>query len=246
MMAAHRTAVVTGGSRGVGRAIVQRLAREGWQVFFSARDGRKIHDLEAELKKESHAVSGYACDLTRKSDIEKWAAHLLEKLPHIDLLVNNAGTFIPGKILTEDDATFEHLMRLNAAAPYYLTKRLLPRMLRQGRGLIINISSTAGLQPYPNGASYCISKYAMTGFSKVLREELKPTGVRVSTLYPGPIYTDSWAGTPYAPERFILPETVAAVVHDLAGLPPDVVVEDVVLRPQAGDFSESEMNHDAD
>ena len=242
VMSGDRVVIVTGGTRGVGRAVVTLFARKGWRVFFSARHAEAVQALQMQLRDEGRIVEGYACDLTRKSDIEKWVRWLQEKTDRIDVLVNNAGTFIPGKIQTEDDATFEHLMALNAGAPYYLTKRLLPMMTARKSGLIVNISSTAGLQPYPNGASYCISKYALTGFSKVLREELKPTGVRVSTLYPGPVYTDSWEGTPYEPHRFILPDTLARIIHHLTELPADAVVEDLVVRPQAGDFSESEMN----
>ncbi len=241
MASQTHTVIITGGTRGVGGALVEQFAAGGWRVFFSGRDLQRVEQQMHRQRELGRDVTGYACDLSRKADIDRWVQWMLPQLNRLDVLIHNAGTFIPGKIAEESDDTFEYLMALNAAAPYYLTKRLLPRFLAQREGHIVTISSTAGLQPYPNGASYCISKFAVTGFSKVLREELKPHGIRVTTVYPGPIYTDSWEGVPYAPHRFIRPESMARAIWDICRLPPDVVVEDVILRPQAGDFSESEM-----
>ncbi len=241
VMGSHPTIVITGGTRGVGYAIVELFAQKGWNVHFSARNTPQLHKVESEMQARGWNVQAYPCDLTQKEQIEQWASLLLEHLDHIHVLINNAGTFIPGKISEESDKTFEHLMALNIAAPYYLTKRILPRMMASGRGHIINIISTAGLRPYPNGASYCISKYALTGLTKVLREEMKPHNIRVTGIYPGPIYTDSWKDVPYQPYRFIRPENLAQIVWNACSLPPEVVIEDIVVSPQAGNFSESEM-----
>jgi NAD(P)-dependent dehydrogenase (short-subunit alcohol dehydrogenase family) len=139
-------------------------------------------------------------------------------------------------LLQEPDEYFELQLALNLAGPYYLTKGIVPAMVARGSGTVVNICSTASLRAYPNGGSYGVSKHALLGFTRNLREELKPTGVRVVGVYPGPTLTASWAGTDLPPQRFMAPADIAAAVWMACALPPTTVVEDIVLRPQLGDI----------
>jgi short-subunit dehydrogenase len=173
-------------------------------------------------------------DLYDPAAVEQLARQLADL--NVEVLLNNAGVFLPGGISTEEPGHLERTLQLNLLAPYHLTRAVLPRMKARGHGTIVNLGSTAGLVGYPNGGSYCISKHALQGLSRALREELKPTGVRVVSVSPGATLTESWAGTDLPPERFMRPEDVAEAVWLACNLPVGTVVEEIVLRPQLGDL----------
>jgi len=151
-------------------------------------------------------------------------------------LVNNAGRFIPGSINNEEEGILEEMINTNLYSAYHLTRALLPSMLEKKRGHIFNICSVASLQAYNNGGSYSISKFALLGFSKNLREELKPTGIKVTTVLPGAAYTDSWSGSGVDPKRIMEADDVAKMIFASSQLSPQAVVEDIILRPQLGDL----------
>ncbi|HEV9037650.1 MAG TPA: SDR family oxidoreductase, partial [Puia sp.] len=144
--------------------------------------------------------------------------------------------FIPGSVYNEKDGVLETLMTVNLYSAYYLTRQLLPSMMTRRSGHIFNICSVASLQAYPNGGAYSISKYALAGFSANLREEMKSYGIKVTTVYPGAAYTDSWAGSGVDPHRIMEAEDVAAMVYAASRLSPQATVEEILLRPQLGDL----------
>jgi short-subunit dehydrogenase len=156
--------------------------------------------------------------------------------PEIDLLVNNVGVFLPGSVHSEDDGALESTMALNLYSPYYLTRALLPGMISRKKGHIINMCSIASFMSYPNGGSYTISKFAMLGFSKVLREEMKPHGIKVTSIMPGATWSASWGNAPYAADRLMPPEDVAEAVLSCTRMGPSSVVEEIIIRPQLGDL----------
>jgi len=130
---------------------------------------------------------------------------------------------------------------VNLYSAYHLTRTLLPKMMHQqntsgSRGHIFNICSIASLKSYKNGGSYSISKFALAGFSKNLREEMKPYGIKVTAVYPGAVYTDSWAGSGIDPKRIMEASDIAEMIYASAQLSPQATVEDIVLRPQLGDL----------
>jgi short-subunit dehydrogenase len=150
------------------------------------------------------------------------------------VLVNNAGYFVPGSVLDEPSGTLESMIETNLYSAYYTT-RGLSNQIKTG-GHIFNMCSIASIKAYPNGGSYAISKFALLGFSKVLREELKPAGVRVTAILPGATKTDSWAGSTLPDSRFMKPEDVAEAVFSAWSLSPHSVVEELLIRPQLGDI----------
>jgi NADP-dependent 3-hydroxy acid dehydrogenase YdfG len=151
-------------------------------------------------------------------------------------LVNNAGLFIPGTVESEEDGTLETMIETNLYSAYYLTRAVLPAMVKQKSGLIVNICSVASLQAYPNGGAYSISKYALAGFTKNLREEMKGKGIKVTAIYPGAAYTDSWAKSGIERSRFMEADDVAATIFGLTQLSPKAVIEEIIMRPQLGDI----------
>jgi short-subunit dehydrogenase len=130
----------------------------------------------------------------------------------------------------------ERLIAVNLYGAYHLTRTLLPRMMARKTGHIFNICSIASLKAYPNGGAYSISKFALAGFSANLREEMKTHGIKVTTVYPGAAYTDSWAGSGVDPERIMAAADIAGMVFASTGLSRQATVEEIVLRPQLGDL----------
>ena len=223
---------ISGGSRGIGLAIAQRFHQADWRVIIAARNPDHLAQAQANLP----GLHTQVCDLSDKAAVKALATTLRQEYGALDVLINNAGVFRSGAIHEEEDETYELMMRTNMDSAYYLTKGLLPPMLALGRGCIVNIGSIAGLGAYPKGGSYSISKYAMLGFSRNLREELKPHGLRVITVLPGATWTDSWAGVELPPERLMPPEEIAEIVWQACQLSTRTVVEEIVLRPQLGDL----------
>lgn len=232
------TVYVTGASRGIGRAIVEAFASAGADVAFSARTLQHIQALEAELKSKfpHQRFFGISADLSDKNQAISAANQAIESLGHCDVLVNNAGFFLPGGTLTEEDLTFEQMMNANVASAYHTTRVIAPKMQAAKTGSIFTICSTASIMAYVNGGSYCIAKHALLGFNKVLREELKPHGVRVTSVLPGATLTDSWSGTDLPESRFIAPEDIANAILDVCRLSNRTVVEELLIRPQLGDL----------
>jgi short-subunit dehydrogenase len=153
----------------------------------------------------------------------------------VDVLVNNAGSFLPGKVIDEPEGTLEAMIEGNLYSAYYTSRGIAPGMRKAKSGHIFNMCSIASIQAYPNGGSYAISKFAMLGLSKMLREELKKHDVRVTAVLPGATLTTSWQGTEFPDERFMSPEDVADAVFSAYSLSKRSVVEEILIRPQLGD-----------
>jgi short-subunit dehydrogenase len=230
--------IITGASRGLGKAIAEKFAGAGYQLLLCSRNEEALQETMKELRAKYPAVKveGRAFDLAEKEQARQFGQWILDTGCTIDILVNNAGQFIPGNIRDEQDGILEKMIGVNLYSAYHLTRTLLPRMIGQRKGHIFNICSIASLQAYPNGGSYGISKFALAGFSKNLREEMKPYGIKVTGLYPGAVFTDSWAGSGVDPERIMEARDIAAMVYAAAQLSPQATVEDILLRPQLGDL----------
>ncbi len=233
-----KTILISGGSKGIGRAILERFAREGFELVTCARHAEDLQHLAKALKKNHPSVRlhTFVADLSQKEEVVDFAEKALKAVGAIDLLVNNAGAFKPGDIADEAEGQLEWAMRTNLYSAYHLTRALLPGMLERRRGHIVNICSIASLKAYPQGGSYSISKYALLGFSKNLREELKDKGIRVTAIMPGATWSDSWKGVELPRERLMEAEDVAKAVWCAWDMGPSAVVEEIVLRPQLGDL----------
>lgn len=229
--------LVTGASRGIGRAIVERFAREDATVIACARGQAALDALRATLPQ----VECHACDMRDGDAVDALARDVLAQHGAIDLLVNNAGAFRPGGIAGEDDDALLDMLQANLFGAYRLTKRLLPKMVERRSGMVLNVCSTASIAAYPNGGSYSIAKHALYGFSRNLREEMKPHGVRVVALLPGATLTASWDGVPLPPERLMPAADVAEMAWAAWSLSARSVVEDILMRPQLGDIGEADF-----
>ena len=232
-----KLAIVSGGTKGIGRAIAEQFAKNGFDIVISARHEADLADVQVFIEK-TYTVKCFIkkADLSIKAQVADFVNFVLDLNQEIAVLINNAGAFIPGNIHEEADGVLEQLIETNLYSAYYLTRGLTPKMIEQKSGHVFNMCSVASLKAYPNGGSYSISKFALLGFSKVLREEMKNFGVKVTSIMPGAVYTDSWAGAGIPEERFMSVEDIAQTIWSAFNLSKNAVIEDIVLRPQEGDI----------
>lgn len=230
-------AVVTGASQGIGYAITEKLLKEGYSVAICARGQEKLQAAAGNWREKYPAVQvlPVAADLATKDGVNSLAGEVLHAFPHIDVLVNNAGTFSPGNIADEPEGQLEHMIATNLYSAYNLTRRLLPAMEMRG-GHIFNMCSVASLKAYPNGGAYSISKYALLGFSDNLREELRQHNIKVTSICPGAVWSPSWEGSGVAPERIMEAADVADVLWSAVSLSAQAVTETIIMRPLKGDL----------
>jgi short-subunit dehydrogenase len=232
--------VITGASRGLGKAIASTFGddKQGHTLLLCSQNKENLQLTGKELQGRfpRTTILTHACDLSVKEQVKKFAAWAMEKDRRIDMLVNNAGTFIPGNVYDEAEGVMEKQMDVNFYSAYHLTRLLLPSMMKQKSGHIFNICSIASLQAYPNGGAYSISKFALAGFSQNLRNEMKPYGIKVTAVYAGAAYTDSWKNSGVDPRRIMQAEDIAKLVYAASQLSPQACVEDIVVRPQLGDL----------
>lgn len=231
-------AVITGASRGIGKAIARIFALHGYNLFLCSKNEQNLLPAVDELKNDfpNINVDGRAMDISNKEQARLFGEWVLNNADSIDVLVNNTGTYIPGNISDEEDGVLEQMLGVNLYSAYHTTRAILPKMLAAKRGHIFTICSIASLDAYPGGGAYSISKYALLGFTRNLREELKEQGIKVTAVIPGAVYTDSWKGSGVSENRIMEAEDIAKMIYAAIQLSPQAVVEDIVLRPQLGDL----------
>lgn len=230
--------LITGGTKGIGLAIAHAFAKEGFDIAVCSRTEGDL----LTMKKEFSALYPdirfifKKNDLSKKQEVLELAKFIKQHWNQLDVLVNNAGLFTIGKVHEEPEGALESQIETNLYSAYHLTRALLSLMLPHKSGHIFNMCSIASFMSYPNGGAYTISKFAMLGFSKALREEMKTEGIRVTSVMPGSTWSDSWKGADYPFERLMAPEDVALAVMSAWKMTAATVVEEIILRPQLGDL----------
>lgn len=229
--------VITGASKGIGKAIAERFAQDGHHLLLCSRGEKSLYDCVEDLQTRFPDVTIQArpTDMSVQSEVLAFAHWCLEQGTP-DIIVNNAGNFIPGSVHNEPEGALDEMLQANLFSAYHLTRALLPSMMAAKSGHIFNICSIASLHAYANGGSYSISKYALAGFSRNLREEMKPHSIKVTAVYPGATLTASWDGFNIDPKRIMEADDIAKMVYAAAHLSPMAVAEDIILRPQLGDL----------
>lgn len=234
----NKLLVVTGGTKGIGRAIITKFAASGFDIVTCARTQKDLQQLQKEIKTAFPGTKIFIqqADLSKKASVSDFALFIKGLKRQVDVLVNNTGYFLPGQIHNEEEGTLESMIETNLYSAYHLTRELVPDMIVRKNGYIFTICSTASITAYTNGGSYCISKFALYGMTKVLREELKEHGIRVTAVLPGATLTASWEGVNLPPDRFMKPEDVAESISSAYSLSRNSVVEEILIRPQLGDL----------
>jgi short-subunit dehydrogenase len=230
--------IISGATKGLGRAIAELFAQKGWQVAVCARTTADLEAMQAHWKAEypQSVLFTYAADMSKKSDVVDFAGFVLQHFDRIDVLVNNAGLFLPGRVSDEPEGTLSTLLEVNVMSAYHLTRALLPTIKAQKSGHIFNMCSVASIMAYPFGGSYSVAKFALLGFTKALREELKTEGIKVTAVMPGAAWSDSWSGVDLPYERLMESQDVAKAIWGAYDLSASAVVEELLIRPQLGDL----------
>lgn len=230
--------VITGASRGLGKAIAHLFAQNGHNLILTSRSEVALYNAVQEIMTAypDITVKAKSFDLSVKDQAQAFGKWILGLQVAIDVLVNNAGLFDPGSVYNEPDGTLEHMMAVNLYSAYHVTRSVIGQMMEQQSGHIFNMCSIASLKAYPNGGAYSISKYALAGFSTNLREEMKPYGIKVTAVYPGAAFTDSWEGSGVNPKRIMQADDIAKMIYTASQLSPQACVEEIILRPQLGDL----------
>lgn len=232
--------IITGASRGLGKAIAEKFAedKQGNSLFLAARNKQNLEQMAKEMQARFPRAGLYtrACDLSIPEEAVAFGQWVIDQVEKVDILINNAGSFVPGSVHEEEEGSLEKMIAANLYSAYHLSRTIIPVMKAQQSGHIFNMCSIASFQAYKNGGAYSISKFALAGMTKNLREEMKAYGVKVTAIYPGAAYTDSWSSSGLSPELFMEARDIAAMVYSAAHLSAKACVEEIILRPQPGDI----------
>ncbi|HCQ28867.1 MAG TPA: hypothetical protein DIU39_01190 [Flavobacteriales bacterium] len=212
-----KTAVISGSTRGIGFAAAKKLISDGIDIVLSARHTKELQEKIEELNRLNGGKAyGYACDFSQTHSIVNFAQTILKKHSPVSILINNVGSYIEDTVFSEDIiSNAEQLFRINVLSAVQLTHLLIQDMISQPQAHIINIGSVLSENSRPNSSSYTISKHALLGFSKSLREDLKNTGVQITDILPESVNTSSWDGIDAPKDKFIQPEEIALLISDI-------------------------------
>ena len=229
--------LITGASRGIGNAIASHFAAEGANLLLVARNMDKASAWQQALMQQyGISISAFNADLANAEGVSVVVEQILQATDQIDILVNNTGAYEPGAVWNEAEGQMERMLEVNFLSAYRLTRALLPSMMNRKAGHIFNIASIASLQAYEGGGSYSVSKFALDGFSKNLRQEMKAYGIKVTSVYPGATMTSSWEGSGVSSERIMEAADVAKMIVAASKLSPQACVEEILMRPLLGDL----------
>lgn len=236
-----QVALITGASSGLGRASALAFARAGANVALLARSERDLQTVADEVKRLGRRALVLPTDLSNEAAVVSAVEQVIEVLGHLDVLLNNAGTDVPGRVKDLSANDWDLVLNVNLRAPFLLAKAVFPTMQAQGRGTIINVSSVAGKRGWANAAAYCASKFGLTGFTQALHAEGKGHGIRAMVVYPGAMATNWGDWTPEAREEdeqgsrpsseALSPEDAASFLVWLASAPPTMVLTETVMMP---------------
>ena len=231
-----QVAIVTGAGRGIGRAIAEALAREGAAVVLAARTRQQLAEVAAAVKSGGGRALAVPTDVTLDAAVDALVEQTVAELGRVDLLVTAAGVASFGPVAGSKPADWDAMLAVNLRAVMVTCRAVLPIMLHQRRGTILNVASVAAQRFIPGSAAYAATKAGVVVWSRVLREEVRAEGVRVGVLVPGAVDTSLWDTIPGGPDRsrMLRPEEVARAALLMASMPADASLEEITLLPSAG------------
>lgn len=232
--------LITGASQGIGAAIARVFAAEvsGVRLALVARNAKNLRAVAAACAQRGVKadVAVFPCDTSDEAAVAKMARAVTKRFGAVDVLINNAGRFLGAPFLQTTLADFDAQIAANLRSVFLVAQAFVPAMVARGRGDVFNMGSVASFKALPGMAAYGAAKFGVLGLSRVMREELKPHGVRVCCVMPGGTESPSWHGSGVAPERLMAAEDVARAFLDIYRLSRRTTVEEIVLRPQLGDL----------
>lgn len=230
----NKIAVITGASRGIGRATALKLAKENYKIMLFGRDEKLLNEVKIEIFKENGYADVFVGDVADENFVKESIDRIVKKYQQIDVLVNNAGIMIAKKFIETNLDEFKLQIDTNLYGVYNFTKAVLPAMMLKRGGTIINISSLAGKNPVSGGTLYSSTKHALMGFSKSLMLEVREYNIRVASVCPGSVDTELLTNTimaPANPEKILHSSDVAEVVLSVINLPIRAMISEIEIRP---------------
>ena len=228
-----KVALVTGGSRGIGKAIATKLASLGAAVAIAGRDSATLAAAGDEMAATGVRVHHQRADVTQSADVQSLVAHTESSLGPISILVNNVGMGMFGPVHEKTEQDWDTVFNTNAKSMFLVSQAVIPGMIRRKSGDIVNISSLAGLNTFAGGGLYCASKWAVQGLSGCMAEDLRGYGIRVSTVCPGSVFTEFAGRGPKDPGKVLTAQDVAHAVAMLVTQSPQSFISEVQMRPLA-------------
>jgi len=233
------TALITGASRGIGRRTAELLAQQGWDLLLTARSADQLDQLAAQLSEQGVSVASAAIDLTQPDAIALAMADLLQRGATPSVLINNAGAAYTGELLSMPLDRWQWLLQLNVTSVMQVCSAVVPSM-RENGGLVINISSHAARNAFPQWGAYCVTKAALASFTRCLAEEERGHGIRACTLTLGAVNTPLWDAetvqSDFDRRAMLSVDQAAETLANLAMQPSNQLIEDLTLMPAAGAF----------
>jgi 3-oxoacyl-[acyl-carrier protein] reductase len=224
-------AIVTGATKGIGKAIATKLAEDGYNLSICSRNQADLDKLKKDLAYTGVAIFGLPGDGTCKEAVYEFCRFSAEHFSQVDLLVNNAGIFIPSSFLDEADESYEKQLNLNLSSAYYMSKFFGRMMRNQRSGHIVNICSIASKEIMENAGSYSVTKTALLSLNHVLRKELAIHNVKVTAILPGPTFSASWEGTTIPEDKFVKPEEIAESLSQILKIKGVANIDELIVRP---------------
>jgi 3-oxoacyl-[acyl-carrier protein] reductase len=224
-------ALVTGGNRGIGRAIALRLAQLGAAVAICGRNAQALAATEAELKESGSPVHSQIADVSRSADVTALVDKTQAVLGPISVLVNNAGIGLFGPAHEKTEADWDRVLNTNLKSAFLVSRAVASAMIQRGAGDIINISSLAGRNAFAGGGIYCASKWGLQGLSACMAEDLREHGIRVSVICPGSVATEFSTRSSKDPSKVLSPKDVAHAVEMIVTQSPQSFLSEIHLRP---------------
>lgn len=224
-----KNAIITGGSRGIGFHTALNLAKEGVNVAIMGRDEKALEEAKSEIAKTGVEVIAISADVSNEAGVQAAVKEADEKFASFDILINNAGIMGNGPFLESNTEDFEKMMQVNVFGMYHMLKAVLPGMVEQKSGDVVNIASVSGLRSGPGGSLYSATKFAVVGMTEGLLKEMRPHNIRVSYLTPSAVNTSLIGNTKLDEETMTQPEDIAHIIVNNLKIHPRTLVKNTEM-----------------
>lgn len=231
-----KNALITGATKGMGRAISIAFAKQGINVAICSRNEKELSDFKAELLAIAPQIKviTMVADASKRADVINFAEFTEKNMGFVDILVNNVGMYKPEFILSGSEDSFQKHIDTNLMPAYELYRFFGKRMVSVGKGHIFNICSVASLNPIAEAGMYSVTKFALLGLNNVMKLEMQPHGIKVTAIIPGSTLTDSWRGAQVDKNKMVLPEDIADAIITIYNMSTGANVDQMIVTPKFG------------
>jgi short-subunit dehydrogenase len=231
-----KNALITGATKGIGRAISLAFAKQGLNLSICSRNLKELEDFKIELLKANPDISVFiqVADCSIKQEVRDFARNTRDQLGFVSVIVNNVGMYVHSSILDDEDDTFYKQLNTNLMPAYELYRYFGKSMMEAKDGHIFNICSAASLTPIVHAGTYSVTKVALLGLSNIMKLEMQEYGIKVTSIIPGSTLTSSWGDTPVDKDRFVLPGDIASAIINIYNMSAGANVDEIVIKPVLG------------